>query len=133
MSDVANELAIRQLLATYCHHCDDGRFAELLQLFAPDGCFVRGATTITGHAALRAFFEDRQGRPEQRGRHLTVNTVVELDAGRARALSDFVHFRFVDGRITPAVAGRYRDELVRMDDGRWRFARREVEDWSPPA
>jgi hypothetical protein len=44
-----------------------------------------------------------------------------------------LYFKLVVGRIAPAVAGRYRDELVRMDDGRWRFMRREVGDWAPAA
>jgi hypothetical protein len=129
---IAAELEIRRVLAAYCHHCDDARFAELLGLFAPDGCFVRGTMKVAGHAALREYFESRQGRPEQRGRHLTLNTEIDIDADQARALSDFVYLKFVDGRITPIIAGRYRDDLVRMQDGRWRFARREVEDWSPP-
>jgi hypothetical protein len=131
-TQIADELAIRQLLAAYCHHCDDGRFSELLELFAPEASFVRGTTMLSGRAALRAFFEDRQGRPELRGRHLTLNTVVESEGGAARALSDFVYLKFVDGRLTPVIAGRYRDEFVRMDDGRWHFARREVDDWPPP-
>lgn len=129
---VADELAIRGLLATYCHRCDDGRLADVVDLFLPDGAFVHGETSATGHAALRAFFEDRQGQPEQRGRHLTVNTVIELDAGTARALSDFVYAKWVDGRIAITVAGRYRDELVRAANGRWHFARRVVEAWSSP-
>lgn len=129
---LADELAIRGVLAAYCHRCDDGRFVELLELFAPDAAFVRGATTIAGHAALLAYFEDRQGLPEQRGRHLTLNLEVEIDGCRARALSDFLYLKVVDGRITPLLAGRYRDDLVRAEDGGWRFSRREVEDWPPP-
>lgn len=130
---VADELAVRGVLAAYCHRCDDGRFDELLELFSDGAAFVRGATVIAGHAALRAFFAEHQGRPEQRGRHLTLNSEVEIDGARAHVLSDFVYLRRVDGRIVPAIAGRYRDELVRGDDGRWRFARREVEDWASTA
>lgn len=129
---VADELSIRRLLAAYCHLCDDGRFSELVDLFAPGASFVHGATTLAGHAALRDFFEERQGRPEQRGRHLTLNTVVDIHAGTARALSDFVYLKFVEGLVTVARAGRYRDDFIRMEDGQWRFARREVDDWPPP-
>jgi len=132
-ASVAEELAIRRTLAAYCHHCDDGRFSELVELFTPEGSLVRGAMQLTGHAALREYLEQRQGLPEQRGRHLTLNTVVDIRTATARALSDFVYLKFVDGRLTPFLAGRYRDDLVRGDDGRWRFARREIEDWLPPA
>ena len=128
-SRVADELAIRRLLATYCHSCDDGRFAELLELFAADASFVHGDTTCTGHAALRGFFEERQGKAEQRGRHLTANMVLDVHGDRAHALSDFVYLNSVEGTVTIARAGRYRDELIRMNDGQWRFVRREVEIW----
>jgi hypothetical protein len=127
---LADELAIRRLLAAYCHHCDDGRFSELVDLFAPGASFVHGETKVAGHAALRGFFEERQGLLEQRGRHLTVNSVIDLDAGTARVLSDFVYLKLVEGQFTLAVVGRYRDDFIRMEDGRWRFARREVEGWS---
>lgn len=130
-ASVADELAVLRTLAAYCHHCDDGQLAELVALFTPDACFVRGAIQVTGHAALREYFAERQGLPEQRGRHLTVNSVVDLSGGTARALSDFVYLKYVDGRLAPFLAGRYRDDFVRSDDGRWRFTRREVEDWTP--
>ena len=128
-SRVADELAIRRLLAVYCHYCDDGRFSELTNLFTPEASFVHGTTTATGHTALRAFFEERQGQPEQRGRHLTANTVLDIHAAGARALSDFVYLKSVEGIVTIARAGRYRDDFVRTPDGQWRFARREVEIW----
>lgn len=128
---VRDELAIRRTLALYCHHVDDGRFADLVDLFAPDGSFVREQTTSTGRAELLRFFEERQGQVEQRGRHMTLNTVVDLDGDTARARSDFVFLKLVDGKPTPALAGRYHDDLARID-GDWRLARRRVEDWLPP-
>ena len=130
---IAAELAIRDVLAAYCHRCDDGRFAELAELFAPDGAFVRGALVIEGRAALVAYFEDRQGRPEQRGRHLTLNSEITIDGAAARALSDFVYLKLVDGKPVPFLAGRYRDDFARTPDGRWHLTRRVVEDWPPLA
>jgi hypothetical protein len=126
----SDELGIRRTLASYCHHVDDGRITDLVDLFAPDGCFVLDAKPITGRAELLRFFDERQGRAEQRGRHLTLNTVVAVTGATARARSDFFFLKYVDGRLTPVRAGRYEDELVRID-GTWRFARRRVEDWIP--
>jgi hypothetical protein len=62
---------------------------------------VLDATPITGRAELLRFFEERQGRAEQRGRHLTLNTVVDVTGDTARARSDFFFLKYVDGRLTP--------------------------------
>lgn len=132
LTRIADELAVRELLAAYCHRVDDGLFDALVELFTPDGAFVRGKRAYEGRAALLAFFGARQGTPEQRGRHLTLNPEIAIDGRRARVLADFLYLRMIDGKITPVITGRYRDELVRGDDGRWRFARRVVEEWPTP-
>jgi hypothetical protein len=121
----ADELGIRRTLAEYCHHCDDGNFDELVALFAPHAVLAYGDSQALGQAELRAFFLERQGLADQRGKHLTLNSVVDIDGNRARVLSDFLYLRIVDGVLTPVYAGRYRDDLVGAD-GRWRFARREI-------
>jgi SnoaL-like domain len=133
LAHLADELAIRELLAAYCHRVDDGRFDDLVELFTPDGAFVRGTRTHSGRDALLAYFRPGKGGPSSAGRHLTLNPEIAIDGARGRVLADFLYLRVVDGKITPVIAGRYRDELVRGDDGRWRFARRVVEDWPPLA
>ena len=75
---MGDEEAIRRTLASYCRHVDDGRFAELVELFAPDGSFVLAGIPITGRTELRRFFDERQGHAEQRGCHLTVNTIIDV-------------------------------------------------------
>src|SRR5262249_59811216 len=70
-TSAGEELAIRRTLACYCHYIDDGRFADLADLFAPDGSFVLGTISATGRGELLRLFEERQGQPQQRGRHLT--------------------------------------------------------------
>jgi ketosteroid isomerase-like protein len=119
-----DELAIRRTLAIYCHHCDDGDFAELVDQFTPDGSFAYLGEVVTGLEHLRAWFENRQP-PERRGKHLTTNTVIDVDGDRAHAVSDFVFLRLLDGSPSPAIAGRYRDELHCIN-GRWLIYRREV-------
>ena len=131
-ADALEELGIRRTLAQYCHHCDDGDFDRLVALFAPDAVVVYGTTQAHGHAQLRAFFVERQGLPGQRGKHLTLNSVVDVDRDRARALSDFVVLGVVDGSLTPVYGGRYRDDLVRREGG-WRFARRQIVRMDAPA
>jgi hypothetical protein len=120
-----DELGIRRTLAAYCHLCDDGAVDELVALFTPDGAVIYGEQQSCGPEAIHAFFYKRQAMPEQRGKHLTMNTVVDIEGNRARALSDFLYLKFVDGVLTPHVTGRYRDELARVN-GQWRFVRREI-------
>jgi hypothetical protein len=83
---LGDELAIRRTLAIYCHRCDDGDFAGLVDQFTPDGSFSYVGEVVSGRERLREWFESRQP-PERRGRHLTTNTVVDIDGDRAHALS----------------------------------------------
>ncbi|EFC86366.1 nuclear transport factor 2 family protein [Parafrankia sp. EUN1f] len=118
-------LAVQSVLARYCHRCDDGDFAGLVDLFTPDGVFTYGDRTAHGRSELLAFFQGTQGRPGQRGKHLTFNLDVRPDGDTARSVSDYVFLRTgADGPVL-RLAGRYHDELRRLD-GQWRIARRDV-------
>jgi ketosteroid isomerase-like protein len=128
---LSDELAVRTTLARYCHRCDDGDFAGVIALFTSDGVFTYREWTARGSATLLKFFQRTQGQSDQRGKHLTVNTLVEAGDGQVVALSDYVFLRS-DGSAegsqwVPALAGRYRDELVKQD-GQWLIARRDVLD-----
>jgi len=113
--------AIRDVLASYCQLCDDGRFAEWAELFTDDARLHVMGTTHHGRAAVRSFIEAAQP-PERRGKHLVTNVLVALDGDRARTWSDYL---FVDRNGTPTSVGRYHDEL-RREEGRWRFELREI-------
>jgi hypothetical protein len=129
---LADELAIKRLLAEYCHRVDDGRLDELAQLFTIDGEFVFGSLSARGRGEVTGWFE-RFHPPAERGKHLTTNVVVELDAAdgdRASARSDFAFLGFRDGQLTPTLAGRYDDELQRVD-GRWLIGRRDASQLRP--
>ncbi len=123
-NELADELAIRKLLAEYCHAFDDGRAGDFGALFAEDATFT-------------VFDETRQGRDEIReivgllppesppGQHVTYNTVIELDGGTAQAWTDFCYLRKEEDGLTAATAGRYHDRFVR-DPDRWRFQARTI-------
>jgi len=112
-------------LAEYCQLCDDENFSDLVQRFAPRGSFAFGGEVVTGRDDLEDWFAQNQ-RPELRGKHLEANAIIDVDGDRARAVSDFVFLRRIDGVVTPQIAGRYRDTLVKLED-RWLIDRREVE------
>ena len=129
---MTDEQEIRRLLAQYCHHCDDGDFGALLQLFAADAELVYGERLCRGRAEVRAFFEDLQGTAVQRGKHITANAIVDVTGDQASALSDFLFLRFVAGELTPVFTGRYHDRFAREGD-RWCIARREIVQLHAPA
>lgn len=63
---VTDDLAIRRVLARYCHVVDDGRFDELADLFVADGTFSFGRLRAVGRDGLRAWFTEFQP-PDLRG------------------------------------------------------------------
>ena len=124
MTSSRPEDGIRRTIAQYCQLCDDGRFDEWIALFTADARFhVMGNTTV-GRDAIKAFIEVGQ-RAELRGRHATVQSVIDVgDDGRtAKVWTDFC---FIDKAHTITTVGRYHDEMVLGNDGRWRFALREI-------
>ena len=123
-TSLRDELAILRTLSAYCRLCDDGEFAALVEHFTPDGEIVFGDDVTSGRAKLLAWFERRQ-TPERRGKHLTLNPIVELAGRRADVVSDFVFLRVVDGAPKPMIAGRYLDDLS-YDGSRWLIERRDI-------
>jgi 3-phenylpropionate/cinnamic acid dioxygenase small subunit len=114
--------AIERVLAEYCQRCDDGRFDDLVDLFAADGSFAFGRREVVGREALLEYFAWAQS-PDRRGKHLVSNVIIEVQGDTATARSDYVFLVRRDGDIVPLAAGRYVDDL-RKADGRWRIDRR---------
>jgi len=123
---VDDEAAIVSTLTDYCFACDDGRFDDLAECFTEDATFVVPGEVLEGRAAIAAWFVGAQGRPEQRGKHLTTNVRCEFDGDRATVIADFAWLRFSHGKLVPGTTGRYLDEMERTGD-RWRFRRREIQ------
>ena len=80
--------------------------------------------TYEGRDAIKGFIEKAQP-PEQRGKHVAINPLIDVDGDTATARTDYVFVgRTADG-LAVTSAGRYHDRLVR-DGGRWRFAERRI-------
>lgn len=122
--------AIRQLLYRYCELMDAGDFTELAALFA-DAVMVDDVGTVVaeGRAGVQALY-DRGTRlydGSPRTRHLTSNSIIDVDpaAGTAFARSVYVVFQATDDlALQPIISGRYRDRFARADAGDWHFVER---------
>ncbi len=123
---------LRTLLALYCQCCDDGRFDAFAELFTEDAEFVVLGKVHAGREAIKGFMEAAQP-PERRGKHVTSNPVLTVEPGGARAegRTDYIFVAPAGEGFVIQSVGRYHDQFVRQD-GRWRFARREIVFLSSP-
>ena len=129
--DVVADLGVRRTLATYCQTCDDGRFDDFAECFAPDATMTALGRTVVGRDAIRGWIAAAMP-PERRGKHVCVNAVITCDGDTAHAESDFLFL--APGPRGPVIstAGRYVDDL-RRDGDRWVFTRRDIVLMAPGA
>jgi ketosteroid isomerase-like protein len=132
-----DERAILDAIAAYGQTIDakDAADPGFVDCFAADGRFAWRPTPdsgwtfdVRGRAALRQWFETLCERiPPGVELHATTNArILSLDGDRAQAESWYLIARDYGGRPGLRSTGRYRDTLVRCDDGRWRIAEREA-------
>lgn len=126
---VEDELAIRRVLVDYAATQDARDYAGYAALFAKDGEWVNGKTVHKGRASIHKMLVDLYGAPppgfvNSESYHITSNPQVEVNGDRATARSrHLLVMRGPRGEPTPALAGRYEDELIR-EDGQWKILRR---------
>ena len=129
MSDaepIAEEAAIRRLLAEYCHAYDDKRSKDFAALFTEDAEFRVFGGVRKGRQDIHDNIGVQQpGMPP--GQHVTYNSVIDVapDGQSARAWTDFCYLRKEGDGHMISNAGRYPDRLVRETD-RWRFRTRTI-------
>jgi hypothetical protein len=118
---IAAHISIQQLYSRYCFGFD-GRDPELfLGCFVEDGVFAVDDREFVGHDALRPIV----GLPGDRPRHHYLNHwVKEVNGDSAIGSAYFLTVDLATGENSGY--GHYDDQLVRGDDGEWRFARRHV-------
>lgn len=115
---------IRDVLHLYCQCMDEGRFAELGQLFAEDGEWVAPYRTARGPATITAWLM-QSVPPSPKRMHYVMNSLIRVNGDTAEAKSNYlVMVEGPDGPI-PSVCGTYVDRLARGSAG-WLFQRREL-------
>ena len=119
---------IRNLLGLYCELMDAADWPAVGAMFAKAELAAADGTVVAaGSDAVRALYENGtrlyDGSP--RTRHVTANSVIDVDGDAATARSSYLVFQATDSlALQPIITGRYRDEFVR-DGATWRFARRQ--------
>lgn len=138
MQQVADELAIRNLLARIAQYADWGTVEQCEACYTEDAVWSMPASPVVGlpaselcgRDAIVAGIRERRAAgiqgPGARNRHLLTSLFVDFDSDdQATAHSAFV---FLDETVAPPVlksSGRYVD-VVRRDGGEWRLAQRQI-------
>jgi len=135
--DTADRLEIHELTARYAWSLDTGDEDAFVDCFCHDGELVWDAFETEGRwrgaAALRGFIGYFRQRPESAGRqhHVSNLIVTPTTEGATAKCYVAVMLRAEPGPHLLNVMGYYED-VLRREDGRWRFATRHIRDWSGP-
>lgn len=132
MSDIADRLAITDLLYRYAELMDAGDFDGVGQLLGR-GSFGGEQGSVSGASAITKLFFTTTRRYRETGgtpctRHLVLNPIVEVTGdGAASARSTFcVVQSTLQLPLQPIAVGRYRDTFGRDGQG-WYFSSRRVD------
>lgn len=134
VAELKDREALRDLRYRYHEYINEGKLADIVDLFTDDGELEFGPLgKAKGRDGIIAFFK-RLGPPPpgassgtSTGPHFTFvkqyihNHTLEINGNRAKGFS-YLEARPVINAEAHMVAGRYDDEYVRTD-GRWRFTR----------
>lgn len=122
---------IERLIYLYPYYLDDGRFAEMGELFADADVYV-GPDLVAHHdaaavAELWARYVRIHSNGTPRTHHIATNLLIEDDGpGLAKAHSYILVVQHADGfSLQPITAGGYLDRFAKIG-GTWRFSERRV-------
>jgi hypothetical protein len=128
---LSDERQILNLLYTYCELQDAADFAGVAELFRHSGYRVHDGDEHFGYDevyALKAAHDKVYEDQTLRTKHITHNTIIELDAdgGSARTRSYFTVYQATPQLpLQCVIAGRYHDQFEKVD-GAWRFRDRYI-------
>ena len=133
---VADDLAVRNLIARYAHFADAGDLDAFANLFVPDGTWTREnsppaalggsglpSETVVGHANLKTMIENSIiKRFNRKFRHQMTDVLIEPGKGpdEAKGLCRALITDWRDGPGKIAMCGAYTWTFIRTPDG-WRF------------
>lgn len=119
-----DEAQIRRLIADYCFYTDASDPDRLCTLFTEDFAFTGVFGDFHGHAGMRGLHAGR-GDQIRGGRHLTLNSVIEIDGDEASGRSYIVVTAVGEQGVSIVFAGGYADRYARIG-GEWLFRSRHI-------
>lgn len=133
-----DERDVLRALYAYGYAIDYGLEDEFAGCWAEHAVLVWGKTEhrelaqfpvrrLEGRPAILEAFRAHTHAPDLFHKHVLLQPAIRIDGDRAHVESGFE--RVDESPHGPVLRsfGRYRDELIRCEDGRWRFVRREAE------
>jgi len=130
LQEVADRLAIEQVLARYCRGIDRCDAAELTRVFSDDSTIDFGDGEQPRDKSIAGLMA---GLGAMKLTHHNIgNIICEIDGDHARAETYCVAYHWLPGEpeIELVVGGRYLDHLIRRAD-RWQIReRRYIMDWN---
>ncbi len=124
-SQQADERAIRNLVARYCHAIAERDDAAWGATWAEDGEWLVLGARVRGREAVLAHYR-KLVAPVRWVVQFAHDGIVEVKGDLATGRWQILEFlQWQDGRGGQNV-GRYRDQYVRGADGEWRFAQRRL-------
>jgi hypothetical protein len=126
--------AIREVLAEYCFRLDEGRFAEMAELFAENGIWDTAFGRATGRAVIAELarsLRERAGDQRPRGIHLVTNIAIALDGASARVRSNWTVVQNSPEGPKIGSGGAYLDEMIK-EGGQWLFCYRKIDRFIAP-
>ncbi len=119
-----------QRLHAFFHHLDEGRYAEMVEMFTADGRWLRQGRWSSGRAEVRAALDARP--TGQRVRHVITNAYVSTEGADEATVEAYMTAYRQDGAAqgVARIAGPLRLNLVstifRRDRGEWRIAEQRL-------
>ena len=126
--------AIENVLNRYSIAYDDNDMAEMADTFTEDAVLsmrIAGGDLIgpfEGKTAVMKLMTDSlAGQTDQR-RHVTTNVAIRKETEDAATVTSYLTLISVkDSKATLLSTAKYEDELVKEEDGAWRFTKRHIE------
>lgn len=129
--EIPAAIAVLNEVYRYAQLIDAGDYDGIGQQFAGGVISTEGSVDDdrVGTAAVTAMYTDWTRRYDDgtpRTKHVLTNPIVSIDGDTATVHSYFTVLQQTDELpLQPIIAGRYRDELQRID-GHWRFTRKHI-------
>jgi ketosteroid isomerase-like protein len=123
LDQIADELAIRTLTASYTDGVNRGDVDDAMRTYADDAVFtMMDRPSVVGRTAIADVLRATVERYELITQ-LVHSGVVQLDGERARARWQITELQVARDGMRRLVVGRYEDEHARLAGG-WRFTSR---------